>query len=313
MGSYDEARTKILVFGDSWAAFHREGKTWPNFLRETLGRRLGASVHVVNFGRDGYGVLQMFDLAVAKVPEWKPDLVIISFITDDLTRARFWRTVVGKGDDVRVRTTIDPVRHPDPGRSADTSFVFPSATYEWCTSMVGTKRRDNLLEQIVAKYRRLLAEASDFSLANVLTLRHSYLLGRLARGDPFWFLNRLTPPSKNPRVGFTSFASDARFLRDVERLGATGIPYVLFHLAYYPEVKAREEAIMRAQETALWNSLEEVTGAQVLRTTDYVRLPVPAPERMNVSWDDLHPSRWGMEFYANAVADVLVQRRLVRH
>jgi len=53
-------------------------------------------------------------------------------------------------------------------------------------------------------------------------------------------------------------------------------------------------------------------GQSVLRTTDYVELPVPAPERLNASAEDFHPSLWGMEFYANAVADALVKERLAR-
>jgi hypothetical protein len=306
IGSYRDARIKILVFGDSWTAFQQEGKTWPNLLQETLERRLGRSVHVVNFGRDGYGILQMFDLAAAQVPEWKPDLVVVAFITDDLTRARFWRTVVGAGDDVRVLTTIDPVRNPRPDQSTDTFLLLPSATHEWCRSMAGTGRVDPVLHGLIAKRRQLLSPR----LANVLTLRDSYLYNRIAHRNPFWFLSRV--PSYNPRVSFTTFAKDPRFMRDIEQLQATGIPLVLFHLAYSREIKAGKEAIMGAQKTALWNSLEELTGEQILRTTDYVRLPLPAPERMNVSPDDSHPSLWGMEFYASVVADALVQRRLVR-
>jgi len=75
------------VFGDSWAAFQQENRNWPLFLQDVLEARLGKKVHVVNFGRDGYGILQMFDLAATKIVEWKPDLVLFTFITDDLSRA----------------------------------------------------------------------------------------------------------------------------------------------------------------------------------------------------------------------------------
>jgi GDSL-like lipase/acylhydrolase family protein len=309
VGRYDEAQVKVLVFGDSWAAFQQEGKTWPNFLQEALERRLGRSAHVVNFGRDGYGILQMFDLAAAQVAEWKPDLAVITFISDDLARARFWRTVVGEGDDVRVLSTTRPSRVPDPTRGADVSLLLPSATHEWCRSMIGSERVDPILTKLIAKRTRLLAARPSVKLTDVLTLRQSFLYTRLfvTHRNPFWFLLQAT----NPRVRFSSFADDARFMSALERLRATGIPWVLFHLAYYPEVKAGKEAILDAQQAALWNSLEEVTGRPILRTLDHVRWPVPAPERMYVSPEDLHPSRWGMEFYANAVADALVQKRLV--
>jgi lysophospholipase L1-like esterase len=305
VGRYDEAQLKVLVVGDSWSAFQQEGKTWPNFLQEALERRLGRSVHVVNFGRDGYGMLQMFDLAAAKVAEWKPDLAIIAFISDDLARARFWRTVVGEGDDVRVLTTLDPIRNPDPARVTDTFLLLPSATQEWCRSMIGTDRQDPVLATLIAKRQRLLAEQNSVRLADLLTLRQSFLIHPSLR-DP-----RNPFQRTNTRVRFTTFAAAARFMAAVERLRATGIPLMLFHLAYYPEVGARREAILDSQQAALWKSLEQVTGQRVLRTTDYVRLPIAAPERLNVSADDFHPSLWGMQFYADGVADALVQKNLV--
>jgi hypothetical protein len=311
VGRYDTAELKVLVFGDSWAAFQHEGKTWPSFLQGALERRLRKTVHVVNFGRDGYGILQMFDLAAVKVAEWKPDLVLITFISDDLTRARFWRTAIGEGDEVRVLTTLAPVRRPDLAHAADAFLLLPSATYEWCRSMIGAQQADAILDTLIAKRDRLLAGRTPPGARHVVT-PHSLLYSRLVHGDPFRFVSRRMPPSVNPRMGLRSFASDDRFMRAVERLRSTGIPWVMFHLAYYPEIKQRREAILGPQEAALWESLEQVMGQSVLRTTDYVELPVPAPERLNASAEDFHPSLWGMEFYANAVADALVKERLAR-
>ena len=87
---------------------------------------------------------------------------------------------------------------------------------------------------------------------------------------------------------------------------------MLFHLAFYPEIKAKTEYILRPPQKALLDSLEAVTGKTVLRTTDYVRMPVPQAKRMNATADDNHPSLWGMEFYANAVAEALVRNGLVK-
>ena len=113
-GDYASADVKVAVFGDSFAATQDNGVTWPNILQDRLTERLHRKVNVVNFGRDGYSLLQMFDLAAAKVPEWKPDLAIIAFITDDLARARFWRTAIEIDGQERVLTTIDPTPHPAP-------------------------------------------------------------------------------------------------------------------------------------------------------------------------------------------------------
>jgi GDSL-like lipase/acylhydrolase family protein len=318
VGDYHRAALKILVFGDSWSAFHHKGRTWPLVLQETLESRLGLTVHVVNFGRDGYGVLQMFDLAAVKIAEWKPDLVVMAFISDDLDRARFWRTVVGQGDDMRVLTTVEPVRHPDLRRAADTFMLMPSATYEWCRRMAQTGERDAVLERIIRK-RRVLMEHNKPSasrVADVLSVRDSFLYNRLVRGDAFAFLRGRIPSginqSANPRVPYRSYAGDPGFVRSLEQVKATGVPWVLFHLAFYPEIKAQTEYILEPQAQALLESLQTISGKTVLRTTDYVPMPVPQPERMNAGPDNLHPSLWAMEFYANAVAEGLVQNGLVR-
>ena len=315
VGDYHEAELKVLVFGDSWSAFHHEGRTWPLFLQEVLEARLNKKVHVVNFGRDGYGILQMFDLAAAKIAEWKPDLAVFAFITDDLDRARFWRTVVGAGDDMRVLTVLQPRRDPDPETSADTYLLMPSATYEWCERLARTRTTDAVLERIIRKHRVLLEHNNPtrrLARANVLTLRHSFLYNRVVSGDAFAFLWERIPVGTNPRVSYQSYAEDPGFLRALDRVNTTGVPWVLFHLAFYPEIKAKTEYILRPPQKALLDSLEAVTGKTVLRTTDYVRMPVPQAKRMNATADDNHPSLWGMEFYANAVAEALVRNGLVK-
>ena len=312
VGDYHQAEVKVLVFGDSWSAFHHDGRTWPAFLQEVLEARLNKKVHVVNFGRDGYGILQMFDLAAAKVVEWKPDLVLFAFISDDLTRARSWRTVVGDGDEARVLTTREPVRYADVRASADTFLLMPSATHEWCKRAAATRSTDAVLERLIRKHHVLMEHnnpTAGGTTTDVLSLRHSFLYNRLVRGDAFAF--RLTP-AVNPRVPYRSYADDPGFIGSLERIKAAGVPWTLFHLAYYPEIKAEKEYILRRQQKALLDSLETMTGLTVLRTTDYIKMPVPQAERMNTAPDDFHPSLWGMELYANAVAEALARNGLVR-
>jgi hypothetical protein len=313
VGDYHEAELKILVFGDSWSAFHHEGRTWPLFLQEVLEARLNKKVHVVNFGRDAYGILQMFDLAAAKIAEWKPDLVVFAFITDDLDRARFWRAVVGRGDDMRVLSVLEPERNPDPEASADAFLLMPSATYDWCKRMERTKSTDAILERLILKHR-FLRPGKDptraTATADVLTLRHSFLYNRVVSGDTFAFVWEGIPTRINPRVPYQSYAEDQEFMRSLARVKAAGVPWVLFHLAIYPEIEAKTEYILRPHQPALLHSLEAVTGKKVLRTTDYVRMPVPQAKRMRATADDNHPSLWGMEFYARAVAEALVRNGL---
>lgn len=316
-GDWENAQLKIAVFGDSWTAFHHDGKTWPHFLQDLLEQRLGKKVAVMNFGRDGYGVLQIFDLAAGKIAEWKPDVAIMTFITDDLTRARFWRTVVGEGDDQRVVTTTDPVKRPREDRSADTYLLMASATYEWCEKMRQAKQPDDVLRRLIEKHRRILSRSSDkYPIARVRDFDHSYLVDRLLRGNPFWTVDRrmqVAVDPRNPRMDLHRYSDDPRFVENLAKIKASGAQWMLFHLAFYPEIKANREYTTSRQDDALLESLEQVTGKKVLRTTDFVSMPVERPERMNATPDDSHPSLWGMEFYANAVAKALMQERLVEH
>ena len=106
--------------------------TWPNYLQDMLEEETGASVHVVNFGRDAYGVLQMFDLASAKIAEWRPDLAVIAFITDDLTRDRFWRTTTILDGRERIMTSMIPAQNQDWDIATDAYLLQSDATSEWC-------------------------------------------------------------------------------------------------------------------------------------------------------------------------------------
>ena len=89
-GTYEDAEFRVLVLGDSWSAFTNRTSPGLIFLKD-LEELLGVNVEVVNFSRDGYGILQMFDLAADVIDVWEPDLTVFAFITNDLARVRTWR------------------------------------------------------------------------------------------------------------------------------------------------------------------------------------------------------------------------------
>jgi len=310
-GDWSTARIKIAVFGDSFSAIHVRGLTWPHFFQEILAERLKQPVAVMNFGRDGYGMLQMFDLAAVKVAEWKPDIVIIAFITDDLTRARFWRTVVGEGDSQRVLTTIDPVPNPGEDRAVDTYLLMASANYEWCKTMAGTGRVDAILSRVIDK-RRILHQRARGPAPSAWDLRRSYLFDRIRHRKQFWKVGTQLRIAQNPRHAYSSYAEDARFTENLSRLRARGPKLVLYHLAFYPEIKANKEYLLSPQEEALLGSLGSLTEVKIFRTLDYVVRPVDDPQRIYLNPDDYHPSLWGMKFYANAVAEALIRERTLQ-
>ena len=68
-GDYASADLKIAVFGDSFTWFSSpENLTWTNYLQRDLQRLIGRTVHVLNFARDGMGLMRMFDLAATRLP-----------------------------------------------------------------------------------------------------------------------------------------------------------------------------------------------------------------------------------------------------
>ena len=305
-GSYEDAKLKILVFGDSWMAVTvpRDGVfyTVPSVLQQRLERQLGREVHVVNFGRDGYGVLQMFDLAVDKIAEYKPDVVIFAFITDDLTRDRFWRTVGVFDGQRRVLTTTDPRSDPDLGRSADTQLLSATPGAEACSKAVGDPTLNSkLAREFLETYKsRRVTRPSIFGAS-------SYLYSRWRYGDPFFRENQQKRPVGNPRHELHDFMDDQRFSENVKAINAMGIPYVVIHLAIYNEIRDGKEYVLGqpAQQADLLASLARVTRRPIHPTLGNIPLPVGDLSVINSSQGDYHPSLVGMEFYADLMARIL--------
>src|SRR5262245_13904350 len=156
---YQDAEFKVLVFGDSITAQAIDNLTYPALLERELSRRLGRRVSVMNLGRDGYGVLQMIDLAVREIPRWKPDMVLINFITDDLDRGRFWRTEMVVDGRAHIFTT--PIADPTPAPSVrvDTILLAPGASEEWCNKLTTQQNQndDPVLRQLAETFVRTTA------------------------------------------------------------------------------------------------------------------------------------------------------------
>ena len=310
-GSWEEADIKIAVFGDSFTAFVTlDNITWPSVLQDVLEERLARTVNVVNFGRDGMGVVQMFDLAAVKLPEWKPNLAIIAFTTNDLARARFWRTVNVIDGELRVLAVPEPTEKADPNNSYETFILHPEATLEWCQSMSGKGYLDRIGKEIVDKYLRF-RQPESARLANFYDLRKSFLLDNLLRGDSYYSDKYKEHSRWSPHLAVNSYEDDDMMVKNVKFLEALVIPYILVHLPFYPEVVADKEYIMDKKEEGLLESLERLTGHKVYGLLDFAKRPVKKPERMNVNPDNYHHSRWGMQFYATAVADLLISKGYV--
>ncbi len=309
-GDYASAELKVAVFGDSFTAQvdtgpDPKGITWPDYLQDYLTERTGRTVNVLNFGRDGTGLLHMVDLARDKVAEWKPDLVIFSFITDDFTRDRFFRTPTVIDGRERVLTTQEPGTSPSLDHGSDTAIVHSGATKEWCereAKKTGPSQDPVLLEMEATV---LDAKARMTGKPSILAMDRSFLLDRILHGTPFHTTYANALPTQNPRHRMNSYLEDQRFVDGLAEVKKLGIPIALTHLAIFDELRDGKRMRGTDQDVALANSLEKAFGVPVLYTKDYGKV---APERIVAikrSPNDTHPSVFGMQYYADAVATAL--------
>ncbi len=307
-GDYNEADIKIAVFGDSFTAqidtdFDPRGITWPDFLQQELVKKSGKKVHVLNFGRDGTGILHMSDLAADMVKKWSPDIVIFAFITDDLTRDRFWRTVTSFDGRERIVTTTVPEENPPYEQSADTAILHKGATKEWCEKMIGRGvTSDKILLEMESTVQ--VAKARIKGLADIYTYEYSYLFNFLFNGDAFYQVTKAIRASQNPRHKMTDFSQDERFKRNMASLRSSDAELVLFHLAVYEELASGVEYKLNNQQQKLLSSLESEFQTKAIGSLA-IDEPTVGYAKIKRSVDDSHPSVLGMKFYANAASEGL--------
>ncbi|HKH43107.1 MAG TPA: SGNH/GDSL hydrolase family protein [Thermoanaerobaculia bacterium] len=298
---YRRAPVKVLVFGDSFTHWNQGGVTWPDLLQDHLRRALRRDVAVLDYARGGYGLLQMLDLAADKAAELRPDLVVIAAIGDDFTRKRWWCKEVRKDGITRWLLSERPDHFSDDRIAIDYMVVDPAATREWSQRRLalaaggGTHGEpDPVLAGANAQFRKLRDEVAavrrDF---HPWTLDRSYLLHRLTHGYPF-----AVPVRTIPRFDFDDFAADARTRSNLRRLAATGIPLLLVYLPTAPEMAARE-CLASRRTRRLMSSLEHLAGTRFRLVQREYRGKMPA--KMDLLPYDAHPSRQGLQLYADTV------------
>ncbi len=305
-GNYEDATVKILVFGDSFTAnTNLNGITWPDLLQDELNAKLNQDVNVINFGRGAYGILQMFDLARTKIEELKPDLVIFAFITDDLIRARFWRTVNFINGEKRDFVMAEPSEEADLKKSIDATLVNSMITREWCEHMLAARDKDDALlkalnEEFIQRKRQ------DSNPVEFNSLSTSFLFNRIMHNDPFRGFMR---PALIPMLSENSYAAESRFIEDVNYINQSNIPYYIIHLPTYEELKAGEYEFSE-QEQSLLESFQEVTGRQTINFIEYSSSHdsnnLEDLEKLFLSPYDRHPSLQGIRFYAKVVSEILI-------
>jgi hypothetical protein len=104
------------------------------------------------------------------------------------------------------------------------------------------------------------------------------------------------------------FNNDPDLRKDLADIRESGVPILLVHLPYSMEVSAGTE-FSDKQSKEIANGLTRMTGQPVHGLVSKIG-PIDRPERMNSSPDNMHPSTFGMDLYAEAVSKVVLESGL---
>jgi hypothetical protein len=115
------ASRPVLAVGDSFTFGDEveDGETWAAHLEEILNKR------VVNAGVGAYGIDQAFLRAELLWDTYDPDVVILSFISDDINRTEYsyypygqgWKPYFNYGDGSLILQNVPVPQEPAPGSS----------------------------------------------------------------------------------------------------------------------------------------------------------------------------------------------------
>jgi hypothetical protein len=291
----------IFTTGDSFSYWRRSALTVPDVVETLLGERTGLKVVNLNFSRGTYGLLQMLTLAAEMYPTLKPHLVVIQFISDDLTRGRWWtrETVI----DGRARSQMSPRPNgfEDPRITNDEDVVDERATEAWCEEQLLAPRQDLVVKNSVAFHRAYLR--SKGIAVDPFSLTKSYLLEAAWGtffGRPFY---SQTAFSLMPRVTAKEFSADPGYSDAVQKLKKFGVPVVLVHLPNKAEIVVGRP--FRGREAgSIWTQLERDLGTRIVTLAEMERRP-PTPRTIDLQPDNAHPNLEGIKFYGEYVAMVI--------
>ena len=296
------AARRILVVGDSFTALTYSEGVWSDWMHDAM-EAGGENVGIHNAGRDGYGVLQM--VHAAAVLSGKQDFtdLVIAFITDDLTRGRFWRYHVEHAAAPRVVTSTeaDPAKLSPP--YVDTYLLDARVRPDWALGLIaspGASDGDGLVRELIGQAQ---ARRRDFFMLPRRTAGASVLWNQVAHGDPYHHLNQR---GRNPRHRLASFADDAQFRKDAAILRGKKIRMTL---ARIPDLSEWKDGKYRtdARTESLCQSLAEALGQDIHELLPDLLRPGENAEDLFLVPHDNHPNVHGMRRIGGAIADLLAR------
>lgn len=320
-GDYATADVKILFFGSSYTLrdVGSQGNTATNLLQEALSAELGKSVHILNYSRDSIGIMTMVDMARARLPIDKPDLIVFGFNTLSLAFQRNWRFVKQTGPGAyRMYQSLAATAEVVPQHAILAPMVISDkVTSAWCDSLEkirdgsGDKsalRTDSTVVELVRDYNGVQRdqEARDI-VVDFLTLRASFVYTWLRWGDPFHGMQVYRPKTIWAPISASSYAEDRQFVETVAALRSSGIPLRLLHLPSLADLQQPGtivegvSGLQPGQERALIQSLEQIFDQEYVPLSRYYASEIlEKPMDLVESKQDWHPNQKGTEAMAQA-------------
>ena len=311
----DVGALNVLVLGDSYTNFlcngsiadGNEGVEWPYFLKNELSKRGYQNVRILNYARSGHGVLQMADTAVSLL-QLKPDIVVFAFITRDLNRFRYWhikRTVAGTERYLRIQT---PDIHAPLSICNDHYLVDKRINLDWAKDRMQRRDKDDLLQQLITRYRRLRRRASSRAI-DLLSLRHLYSWDRIFFTSPF-INRRTTRRTAWKKLDMKSFAEDSQFVSAIKQIQSSGAKLMFVHVPTQEDLVTGTVKFGSTNEPKLLRSLPEVSGEPILFLgsviTQQLKLdPSLAMRKYARHPLDSHPSTWAQKLLGLAFAEMI--------
>lgn len=321
-GDYATADVKIAFFGSSYTLRDAPGNgdTATNLLQEALSRHLGKSVHILNYSRDSIGVLNMVDMARARLPIDRPDLIVFGFNTLSLIFQRNWRFVQESAPGTyRMYQTLQPSEEvASKSTILTTQVISTKITQDWCDRMQAIRqqggdraelRSDPTVVELVRIYNNVRRDQETPEIAvNFLTLRRSFILNFLLRRDPYYRVQIYAAKTIWGPIAIKSYREDPETVEAIGVLRNAGIPLRLLHVPSLADLE-KPGTIVRGvsgvpaeQEAALIDSLEQLLGTKYEPLTNYY-LPgeLKTPLELVESKTDWHPNEAGTHALAEAM------------
>jgi hypothetical protein len=294
----------IFTTGDSFSYWTRSALTVPDVVESLLSQRTGLKVVDLNFARGAYGVLQMLTLAAEMSSILKPNLIVVQFISDDLTRGRWWTREAVIDGRTRQQISPRPDGFDDPRTTNDEDIVDGRATEEWCQRQLVAPQPDAVVDAAVAYHRAYLR--SKGIAVDPFSLTKSYAIDAAWSGffgKPFY---SQTAFSLMPRVTASEFLADPGYRDAVRKLRTSGVPTVLVHLPNKAEVLTGRPFRGREAE-AIWTHLETDLGTRIVTLAALENRP-STPPTIDLQPNNAHPNLEGIRFYGEYVALALEPR-----